>query len=326
MKKWMKAALLSSTLIAGIAQAQTLYISTQDAADQGLQLTRWGNGLISQSDDVAFDGINSLRISTRNFFQGGIISFANPINLGSAFNESSNLLLFNFNVPGSTSVLGSGGPAGGPGGGPAGIGRPGGGDGGGGGPAGAPAGLSGPGGLSGGGQASSTQENVLERVRIVVATSDGKRSEGYLNVDTSAKDARGWFSVGIPLKSIAGFERTNKDVVSVAIAGDATATFYVGGIKILNDQTPVYAEPTVREMNLAFGDEVELSAFGSAGATPIKYIWDFDSRDGVDTDAEGQTVKRRFRNPGEFEVTLTAVDIYGLKKPHVTKIKVVVNP
>ncbi len=43
-------------------------------------------------------------------------------------------------------------------------------------------------------------------------------------------------------------------------------------------------------------------------------------------DAEGQIVKRKFRVPGEYTITLTISDAFGLKQPFQTTIKVTVNP
>ena len=79
-------------------------------------------------------------------------------------------------------------------------------------------------------------------------------------------------------------------------------------------------------MNLALGDQVTFSGSGFGGATPLRYTWDFDSADGVGVDSEGQSVIRRFRKPGDYTITLTITDIYGLKKPYTTTIKVTVNP
>lgn len=327
---------LLTVAVAGMAvfaHGQELYISTKTVADQGITLIGWGNGRVAQSEENAFEGAQSLRVSSRNFFQGGILQYAKPIDLSGPFADKSMLLSLTLSVPGAMAVSGGGGSAGSVGGavsgggGRAGGGRAGAGGGRAGGQSGGGGGAdSVAGGPGGSGASSSTAAQSLKKVRVVVGTSDGKHSEGYMDISTAKADARGWFATGVPLQAIAGFEKTNKMVTSIAISGDAIATYYVGNIKVISDTTPVYAEPSIRDLNLAFGDEVTFSAGGSAGATPVKFIWDFDSRDGIQNDAEGQTLTHRFRTPGEFEVTLTAVDIYGLKQPYSTKIKVVVNP
>ncbi len=311
MNRTMKMLSLITAMMSVMAHAQELYQPTRNISDQGISLKGWGNGLIAESTDRAVEGGNSIRISSRNFFQGGVINFEKPINVAEASSSKENLLHLNIGVPDSTTTRG---PAGG------GSSEAGGGIRGG-------VGLGGGGGIRGGAAAGgTTQENTLKTVRIVIATSDGKRSEGYLDLSTVPSNGEGWKSVGIPLQAISGFAASNKIISSISVSSDAIATFYVGSIKILNDRTPVFAEPNVREMNLAFGDEVTFTASGSAGSTPIRYSWDFDSRDGIQSDAEGPSIAHRFRKPGEFEVTLTATDIYGLKAPYSTKIKIVVNP
>jgi hypothetical protein len=203
----------------------------------------------------------------------------------------------------------------------------------GGGGGGAAAGLGGgaAGGQTGGGQAGGTERQVtfdttLTKVRMIITTSDGKKSEVFVDLSGALANSRGWKSVGVPLVSIPGFDRTNKMVKSIAFSGDTIGTFYVGELKVVNDTTPLYVEPSVFELNLALGDEITLSAYGSGGSSQLRYTWDFDAADGVDVDAEGQYVRRRFRKPGNYTITVTVHDQFGLKKPHSSTIKVVVNP
>jgi len=321
MKLMTKLSGLSGLLLLGaIAQAQVVYEPTQSAEDQGLKLSGWGSGSIGQEDDIVFDGGHSIRISSRNFFQGGRIVFSKPIDVSAQFASKENLLKFMLNIPnsgGTTNSGRSGAPSG------SGGGRPGGG------PAGVGGGVGSPGSGAGEGSgqtASTNQTKAASKVRVVFTTTDGKHGETYLDISTSLKDERGWFAVGIPLQAINGLADTNKQIASMAISLDSVATVYLGDAKVIKDGTPVFADPNVRELNLAFGDEFTFTAAGSAGATPVKFLWDFDSADGVSIDAEGPFVKRRFRREGTFTVTLTAVDIYGLKQPYTTTIKVIVNP
>lgn len=313
-----------SWLVAAVATAQTLYEPTKTIGDQGIALRGWGSGTIAQTDEMAFEGSNSIRVSSRNFFQGGVIRYTNPVDLATATGDKANLLQFTINVPGG-STTGGGRTGGGKGGGGAAGGLSGGdGDGGDSGRGGG--GVAGAGGGAGGGTTTAVEAKPLGKVRVVITTSDGKNAEAYLDVTTAVKDKNGWFNVGIPLAAISGFDKTNKKVVSVAVSGDSVSTFYVGQMKILRDNTPVFAEINVAELNLAFGDEVELVANGWAGSTPVKFMWDFDNRDGITADAEGQFIKYKFRKEGKFKVTLTAVDVYGLKQPYTTTIEVIVNP
>lgn len=311
MKKQLLAIAISG--LAAFASAQSIYEPTRSAEAQGMSLVGWGSGTIAESDEVVQEGGNSIRISSRNFFQGGKIMFTNPVDLSNAVTQKENLIRFSINIPdGSASsgggIGGRGREEGGLGGEASGIGA-------------------GAGGRTGGGQAAAaTQTIAATKIRVVITTTDGKHAEAYLDLTTSLKDPSGWMNVGIPLVAINGFAASNQQVKSIAISSDSTATIYLGGANVIKDGTPVFAEPNVRELNLAFGDEFTFAAAGSAGATPVKFLWDFDAADGISADAEGQTVKRRFRKDGTFTVTLTAVDIYGLKQPYRTTIQVIVNP
>lgn len=311
MKTILTAAAMASI---AVANAQAIYEPTKSAEDQGMSLVGWGSGTIAQADEIVYEGGNSIRVSSRNFFQGGKIVFSNPVNLSSQFGQKDNLIKFNLNIPGASTSTGGGRGAGGGRGGEEGS-------------AGS-VGLGAPGqGLRGGASATSSADVLpATKVRIVFTTTDGKHGEAYLDITTSLKDENGWMSVGIPLQAISGLDKTNKIIKSMAISTDNTATLYLGGASVFRDSTPVFAEPNVRELNLAFGDEFIFSAAGSAGATPIKFQWDFDSADGISIDAEGQSVRRKFRRDGTFTVTLTAVDVYGLKEPYRTTILVTVNP
>ncbi|MCX7800541.1 MAG: PKD domain-containing protein [Fimbriimonadales bacterium] len=345
MRKFQWTVVMASLAAAGLAQfGPVLYAPGRTIKDQGISLKSWGSGTIAETDEAAYEGTNSIRISTRNYFQGGIIQLEKPVDLGVAFKDPSSLLRLMVFVPGSNTVFGGRGPIGGPMGGPIG------------GPMGGP--LGGPGGLNRGGQTNRRQggggvgmggplggpmggpmggpglrgaggDPELRSVRVVVTTTDGKRSEAYAPIERSQASSttdRGWQSVGIPLQAIAGFERTNKVVQSIAVAGDSPATLFVGDIRVLTDETPITGDTNVRELNLALGDEVQLVAYGFAGATPLEYSWDFDAKDGISDDAMGQVVRRRFRKPGQYTITVTIRDKFGLKKPFTTTIDVTVNP
>lgn len=312
-----------NVVLAGHMAAPTadlyLYAPTRKIADQGIAVKAWGSGSISETDEVAYEGANSLRVSTRNYFQGGMLNMAKPVDLNPVFADKNNLLMVAVRTSNNL-TLGGGGRQGG--------GRPGAGEEGSGGGARGGGGLAGSGGQGlGAGGSTPSVDPVLRQLRLIVTTSDGMRSEGYIPVPNSAseKDPT-WKRVGFPLQAIAGLDRTNKQVTSIAFAGDTVATFYIGEMKIINDSTPIQVEPNVFELNLGLGEEVELIASGYGGATVLRYTWDFDAGDGIQVDAEGQVFKRKFRKPGSFTITLTAHDVYGLKKSASATIKAVINP
>lgn len=308
----------------------SLYTSTRSIKDQGISLKSWGSGTASETDEYAYEGTTSIRVASRNYFQGAILNFATPVDLAASTANKDNLLLITMMIPGAGATMG-GGAMGGPGGPPPGFG-PGGppGRGGGGGVAsgggarggGPAAGGGAMGGGMGGGSATTLPVNTL---RVVLTAVDGSKAEVFVDLKSSAPNERGWRKVGVPLAAINGWAKTNKQLKNVAFSLDTVGTIYIGDLQILKDETPIYAEPSTREMNLAIGDQVTLSASGFGGSSPLRFAWDFDKADGVSVDAEGQAITRRFRKPGVFVVTLTVTDVYGLKKPFTTELTITVN-
>jgi len=337
----MKIRILTTAIAAGIAAiasaqvATGIYTAGRTLKDQGISVSSWGSGQITETDDIAVEGTTSIRISTRNYFQGGIIRFAKPVDLAQLFADKNNLLMLTVRLSDNTVMLGNVG-AGGKNSAPGSVSTGGGGKGKGGG--GNPGGIGGAdndlgnpsGGKTGGGGGAETSVSVtaapLRSLRLIFTTSDGMKSECYVDAMTSAPNERGWRNIAVPLQAIAGLSRTNKAISDIVISGDSTATFYVGEMVVINDSTPIYAELQNTDMNLALGDEIEFRGYGSAGSSVLVYSWDFDASDGIAVDAEGMTVKRKFRKPGKYVVTLTVSDKFGLKEPKSSKVTIEVNP
>jgi hypothetical protein len=349
--------------IAGSAAAQgtLIYAPIKAIKEQNIVVKGWGSGTISETDEAAYEGTHSLRIASRNYFQGGIIVFEKPVNLASEYSDKANLLKIVYRSLESGTVQGGGpggagggggkpggfgggagagagaGIGGGPGGGPGAGAGPGGGapgKSGGGGPGGPGGGQGGPPGFGGGAPGKggggapggSASASTLANMRVIVTTTDGKKSEAYVPLKTgNTSGERGWSDVSVPLASISGLDRTNKIVSSIAFAPDETATFYIGELRVINDTTPITGEISPKSLNLGAGQEVRLNARGFGGSSILKYTWDFDDADGIQVDAEGQSVTRKFRKPGTYNITLTIADYFGLKKPYTATMKVVVN-
>ena len=319
----MKTALTIGLLVAGaFASAQVIptliYAPARSVKDQKISLEGWGSGTIAETDGIAFAGTSSIRVSSRNFFQGGTMTLGEPKDLAKKYDDKSNLIRLTFFLEDSGWIYGkidrnsekSGGT-----------------------------GLIG----HGGGAAqlapgiTTTREAIpsipfkpkIKQVRMIITTTDGKKSEAYVPIGTSqsAANALGWRNLAIPLQAINGFDRTNKIIDSISLSTDTVATMYIGQIDVVTDDTPVRGQiDNVTKLNLALGDEVTLTASGEGGSSVLEYDWDFDDSDGIQIDDQGTMVKHKFRKAGTFKVTLTIADKYGLKKPFVTSIPVVVNP
>ncbi len=312
MRKVFPLSILVGLVAFAMAQAPAyLYSPSRPAKDQGISLVGWGSGTIVETDEAAYEGTSSIRVSTRNFFQGGLMNYGTPVNLATAFQDPNNLLMFALKVPDVSTTMSGGGAGGSLAGGPV----QGGDSNEGGGRAGS----------GGGGQAVQAAPSKFETLRVILSTTDGKKSETYLPVPATA-NAKGWMQVGLPLKAITGFAATNQIIKSIALSGNSAAAVYVGEVRIMNDSTPIYGELLVGDMNIGTGTSVNLTASGSAGATVLKYTWSVQGADAPAFTFEGQSIVRSFRKPGTFKVFCTISDVYGLKKPYTTNtVNIVVN-
>ncbi|GIV20435.1 MAG: hypothetical protein KatS3mg023_2186 [Armatimonadota bacterium] len=164
---------------------------------------------------------------------------------------------------------------------------------------------------------------VMKQMRVVVVTTDGKQYEAVAPFEPPLTDQEGWFPIGVALGSFKGLSPDAK-IKEFRVFGDAYGVFYLGEIRVATDPTPITGDAG-EEQIVAANDLVRLEARASAGITPLKYSWDFDASDGIQEDAVGKVVTTRYRKPGEYIVTLTVTDIYGLKKPFVATTKVTVN-
>lgn len=291
--------------MAVLAQGPTLY-SGQPLVNSGGSVVSWGGGKIEETAEASLAGGRSLKIEGNNLFQGGVIKFGAPSDLSGYAASKKDLLtlgLFVVDFSGTSTTAAPPTTGGGRGG------RGGMGVGGGGGGASAPSG-------------GTTTIPRLEKVRLVISTTDGKLSEAILPIRSAGK----WVQAGIPVGMIPGFAKTNGNVASIAVAGDAPSYFYVGEIKVSTDETPIQGHIHNEALNVGKGTEVVLQGSADGGATPLVFLWDFNSRDGVQEDATGAAVRHKFRIPGTFQVTLTVKDIYGLKTPWVGTLNVTVNP
>ena len=73
---------------------------------------------------------------------------------------------------------------------------------------------------------------------------------------------------------------------------------------------------------MAIGDNVVFNSNVTAGLTPVHCSWDFDQSDGVQEDAVGSTARHKYTKQGDYVVTLTATDVYGIKAKITQTIKV----
>ena len=115
----------------GFGSADTvLYTPAKSMGDQQISVHPWGSGTIAETDENAYEGTTSIRVSTKNLFSGGLMFFGMTPDLSKDYPDKNSLLQFTFKVADnatSTPAGGGKGFGGAPGlGGPAGLSGPGG--------------------------------------------------------------------------------------------------------------------------------------------------------------------------------------------------------
>jgi hypothetical protein len=316
---------------AGFADA-TLYAG-QPTENAGITLRSWGAGSIEDSTETTFVGSRSIKVLTRGVLSGGWVAFNTPVDLRADLNAPDKVMRFTLRF------AGTGGGAGGPQS-PGGLGSPGGtprggpGFGGEGGGPEAPGGFGGPGAPAGGAQ---TTTPTLRELRLIIETSDGKRTETVLPLQNLRTDESGWQSLSVPLRSIAGLRETNGQIAKIGFFGDTTGIFYIGEIRTLSESGPiqgymaiqntfgsVFTSRSQEKLSIASGDELIFFGVTENVSTPVEYRWSFGD-DPSQVDGTGQVVRRRFPKRGNYTVHLTIVDPSGVRSPATAKIQIQVN-
>ncbi len=323
-------------------------------AASGITAAGWGSGTAVEDDKVHLSGSVSYRITTQGLYQGASFSVGNPVDLTSYLTNKSSCLQFAVRLPddgsGPAGGRGTGGfnPPGGGGYGPpggfggqkggGGYGPPGGfggqrtggagGSAGGFGPPGGFGGYGGYGGQNGGKQGStSTQKaKTLSQLRIeMIPAGEGKPVEFLMPLSYGKENDQGWKQLSIPIAAISGVTSENAKFKEIRIFGDSPTTLWIGQIKIVNENAPLTLEDISDKTAIQRAAKYTLTARGSAGSLPLKYSWDFDESDGIQEEKVGQTIQHSFQKSGDYVVSVTVSDVYGLRTPITKKFKVYVT-
>jgi len=179
--------------------------------------------------------------------------------------------------------------------------------------------------MGGPGFAAASQPAV-ERIRVVLVTDKGLIDCGAHKVDPTAIEAEDWVRVLIPVEQFAGPGKTaGAQVKQVAFFGDNSGRFYVGRAWLVQEDTPLVADPGPRRRRVTVGQEVRFEAAPQQGDVKARYTWDFDDLDGIQEDLTGPSVTWKFDQPGYYVVTLTVKDAAGILTPKVAHVNVLVE-
>lgn len=298
------ALVLATTLTAGTANAEVTLFKGDPITTVGITVNGWGSGTAVESSRRYYEGSRSIEISTQGLHEGGRIDFRNPIEMiEPTIDENEYLQL----VVGFTSLVRSDASA-----------------------------FVGP----GFGVKSAPGFSVIPEVSVyyfeeeiptrpkvnnirIVLESDNNRSIDA-TVDVQSDPDDGWYKVSIPLKTFGLKKGDSFKVKRVLVFSDVPDVLYVGRIGTVTDSDPIQVQ-SGDEQVVAIGDTVTFRADADGGACMLKYSWNFGDRGGTGEDTTGQVVSHAFKRGGDYDVTLTVSDVWGVKKPVKTIFKVSVN-
>jgi len=316
----------------------------EPSAKSGVKLASWGSGAITEDNKGVFNGGSmSLRIVSHGLYQGASIQLGKTVDLGPYVDNKFAYLSFVLVPPTAPGPAVAGGFPGSPGKAAGSGGAPGapglGGEGGG--PPGAPG--SG-GGFAGRGQDGGLSSKALKvtyqtpqamkNVRIVLVTATGRQLETLLPLDSAVDDGQ-WKRLSIPISVIPGIKADDAKIKEVRVFGDAPGILRLGNIAVIVDQTPITVD-TLPNRDLARLASHDFRVAARGGITPLSVSWDWDASDGIQDEGQGRFVSHAFRKESAYDrntnkildnvVTVTVKDLYGSKKPAVTKFSVHVTP
>ena len=163
----------------------------------------------------------------------------------------------------------------------------------------------------------------IERVRAVLVTDKGLIDCGLFKIDKTAVDAEGWLRVVMPVRTFQSCGETmGAKVEKVAFFGDGTGTLYVGRASMVQEDTPLLADPGPQQRRVKVGQEVRFEAAEQPQGVRARYTWDFDDLDGITEDAVGPRATWKFEQEGYYVVTLTVKDMSGSLVPKVAHVYV----
>jgi len=303
-------------------------------SDTGISVSSWGSGAAELSSEYVFSGIGSLKVTTHGRYQGVRLGFAKPVDMKAAAASPGSYLKFVYQISeklgAGTSEGGPGGKGGGGGFSPAGSGSGGrtqssgsGGKG----------GSGGPGGSGSGEGLRTTKVKAPTYFRVVLGTDDGRKTEVNLELTTGKSQSAGWKQIGVPLSAIKGLKDTSGKLTDLEFFADQSSIVYLGEIRILTDATPITVED-LNDVTIASNDILTLSGSAEAGPTPVRYVWTIQGIPSADpmegstvtkaylVTGEGKNFKHQFRKKGDYQITLTVEDVFGMKKSGTASMKV----
>jgi len=291
---FVSACLIGRTNAQGLFTQAELVLYGSNAVETNVTLGNWGGGVCQASTKNTLGAAQSIQVTPRGLYQGGRLDFATPVDLTKWFNDPEAYLQFvtRFHdvqeTSGTASAWGLVAPT----------------------PATATVSRTG---------------KIVKRIQVVLFFDGGESTEYQVDVNAFSPSPDAWVNVSFPFVALKGkLNLPAYNLKRIVITGDGTEPFYIGEIRVIRDNTPIEANAG-DEKEVGRNYPVVFSGTATGGASALKYSWDFDNSNGIQEEAVGETVTHRFTRAGNFTVTLTVTDVFGLKKPAIATTRVLVN-
>lgn len=260
----------------------------------GITLGSWGGGICKESTKNAYGGDKSIEITSKGLYQGGRLDFSKPVDLTSQFARDDAYLELVTKFRGTQETYDAWAMD-----------------------VAAPSATD----MYGG---TATPGKQVKRIQIMLFLEGGQILESQVDISAYRLNEDGWMSVAFPLKYLKrDLNLPAYKLKRIVVTGDGSEPFYIGEIRTTVDSTPLTADAGEEK---EIGKNYNVLFRGtSRSITGLKYSWDFDNSNGIQEEAVGDVVYHRFTRAGVYTVTLTVSDIFGLKKPATSTVKVTVN-
>jgi len=260
-----------------------------DPTEDGIALGGWGSGTAAKSKEKILDGGWSIKMSTQSLYSGGRMDFTQPVTLFSNGIDTSRYIQFSFFFK-DTQVIN---PASG---------------------------------------TDYTWTDVepytmprANKVRFVFISDTGLAVSAEEPTQPLDPDDN-WVRIAVPLAKFKVKEGiTEFRMKRLLIFTDVpTTALYLGEIKIVTDDKPIKVDP-LDPRTVAVMDPQFFVASATAGVSGLKYSWDFDDSDGIQSESTEKIAKYIYTRGGVYNVTLTVSDVDGLKEPVTVKAQIEVT-
>jgi len=157
---------------------------------------------------------------------------------------------------------------------------------------------------------------VIPTVRLQLTLADGSSTDierdlpaGY----TQAPDE--WMRIGVPLAALKFPNGVTGPLQKITIGGIPAGEIWISQIGLVQDNAPITASAGP-DQDVSKGDDVSLSATADGGLAGLHYSWTFRAHDGAAEEASGPSVTTSYNSGGtDYKVTLVVSDVDGIKQP-----------